>query len=239
MTQTTSSSVDAALIKEVSAYVKQYMSQYDASHDYNHILRVLGLAKRLCKISPEVIYNPTIVTLSALLHDVGDRKYVKPGEDASTMVEKYLLSIGVDAKMASTIQTIASAVSYTSEMKDPEKVKELIKQYPELAVVQDADRIDAIGAVGIGRVFTYGGAMHEGSPDTTGSAGLKAVSSKGRGMDDTMAHFDVKLMKVEAVMKTSAGKDLARERTQRLSTFKTWWLEEAGSAVDGLTILGE
>jgi uncharacterized protein len=109
---------------------------------------------------------------------------------------------------ANTVQKIATHVSYSSEIKDPELVQTIIADIPELAIVQDADRLDSIGAIGIGRVFTYGGA-------------------KSRGMDNSLAHFDEKLLKIEALMKTPSGKALARERTARLKTFREWWAQES------------
>lgn len=101
-------------------------------------------------------------------------------------------------------------MSYSKEIKDPERVRRLIGEHPELAVVQDADRLDAIGAVGLGRMFTFGGAK------------------TGRPMGESMEHLDEKLLLLEGMMKTVEGRRLARERTQRLRTFKEWWGEEAG-----------
>lgn len=86
----------------------------------------------------------------------------------------------------------------------------LIKEYPELAVVQDADRLDAIGAVGIGRAFAFGGA-------------------KGRTLGSTMEHFDDKLLKLEGMMKTDIGRRLAKERTERMALMKQWWEMETGT----------
>lgn len=110
--------------------------------------------------------------------------------------------------MAKKIQTICQNVSYSSEIKNPAHVTAVISEYPELAVVQDADRLDAIGAVGIGRMFTYGGAK------------------TGRSLDESMQHFDDKLLRLEGMIKTDVGRELARERTERLRVFKEWWGQE-------------
>jgi uncharacterized protein len=117
---------------------------------------------------------------------VGDRKYLKPGEDADTMIEKILLERGAFAELASKVQVIAKHVSFSAETKNPEKTKAVIAQYPELAIVQDADRLDAIGAVGIGRTFTFGGAKR---PDDS--------------MQGSINHFTEKLEKLEGMMKVS------------------------------------
>ncbi|KAI1396417.1 hypothetical protein F4819DRAFT_134672 [Hypoxylon fuscum] len=206
----TDSSVDESLVNSVTEHVKSYMANYDGSHDFNHIERVLGLAKYIHAHSPE---NPArdqqVVVLSALLHDVGDKKYLKPGEDSSTLVYELLLSLGAPEQLARRVQTVCLGVSYSSEIKDPARVQDLITSHPELAVVQDADRLDAIGSIGIGRVFTFTGAR------TT------------RSMADSIEHFHDKLLKLESMMKTDVGRELAKARTERMQEFLKWWDEEA------------
>ncbi|KAG9241625.1 HD domain-containing protein [Calycina marina] len=200
------------LIPKVVVYVEDYMGKFDGSHDFNHIKRVVGLSHTLygsiVKATPDSKLDINIITLSALLHDVGDRKYLKPGEDSNTLVRNLLISFGAPEHLAARIQTICAGVSYTSEMKDPAYVLGLIEFYPELAVVQDADRLDAIGAVGIGRLFTYGGART--SLDMQGS----------------IAHFDKKLLLLETMMKTEPGLLLAKERTEILKQFAYDWEHE-------------
>lgn len=166
------------LVNAVTDYVKQYMANYDGSHDFHHIERVLGLARHIyAKTSEQETLDLEVIVLGALLHDVGDKKYLKPGEDASTMVHHLLLFLGADEGLARRVQAICLGVSYSSEIKDPARVQDLIKAFPELAVVQDADRLDAIGAVGIGRCFTFGGTK----PD--------------RAMADSVQHFEDKRKK--------------------------------------------
>lgn len=206
---TTSSTVDPAIIEKATAFVEEYMSHYDGSHDLHHIKRVLALAHRIQTTLPNT--DRDIVTLSALLHDVGDKKYLLPGQDSSRLVYDTLVSFGATAALAEKVQAICLGVSYSSEIKDPAHVVNLIAQYPELAAVQDADRLDAIGAVGIGRTFAFGGA-------------------KGRTLGDTLEHFDDKLVKLESMMKTEEGKKLARERTERIRIMQKWWKEETGDA---------
>ncbi|KAF3058298.1 hypothetical protein GL218_05620 [Daldinia childiae] len=207
---TTGHSVEESLVTSVTEYVRSYMSNYDGSHDFNHIERVVGLAKYIHDRSPGITTRDLqVVILSALLHDVGDKKYLKPGEDASTLVYELLLSLGAAEQFANRVQTVCLGVSYSSEIKDPARVQDLIKSHPELAVVQDADRLDAIGAIGIGRVFTFTGARTKAS------------------MADSIQHFHDKLLKLESMMKTDVGRELAKAKTEKMQEFLKWWDEEA------------
>ncbi|RDW58049.1 HD-containing protein [Coleophoma cylindrospora] len=210
----TASSV--SLIPRVTAFAEQYMSKYDGSHDFNHIRRVVGLAHKIYTEIQKLPDMPKLdfqtITLAALLHDVGDKKYLEPGQDSSTLVLATLLEFGADEELAVKVQRIVLGVSYSSEIKDPAAVVDMIKRYPELAVVQDADRLDAIGAVGIGRTFTFGGAKNA------------------RDMGETIQHFEDKLEKLETMMKTPPGLRMARERTERLKVFKGWWADEQKEA---------
>lgn len=212
------------LVNSVDEYVKEYMSHYDASHDYKHIQRVLGLARKILAAeragasstsSPEQPnpagpqYDDTLVTLGALLHDVGDKKYLLPGQDATTLVRDVLLERGAPAALADRVQDLVLHVSFSTEKKDPQRIRDKIAGVPELAIVQDADRLDALGAVGIARCFTFGGA-------------------RGRhdGLDESVEHFVEKLELLEGMMKTATGRGLARERTERLKVFRAWWDSE-------------
>lgn len=119
--------------------------------------------------------------------------------------------LGCPRDLAARVQAICSGVSYSAEVRDPAGTAALITQYPELAVVQDADRLDSIGAIGLGRCFTFGGARTE-------SASL----------EEAMEQVETRLLRVEGMMKTEVGRKLARERTRRLRTFRDWWREEEG-----------
>jgi uncharacterized protein len=207
------------LIKKAAVHAEEYMSQFDSSHDFEHIKRVVGLShhiySQLTSSNPKLELDLEVITLSALLHDVGDRKYLKPGQDEQTLVLNLLLNFGADEVLAQKVQTICLGVSYTSEIQDLQKVQNLIAQYPELAVVQDADRLDALGAVGIGRLFTYGGAKTR------------------RTLGGSMDLMKGKLLKLESMMKTVPGRVLAKERTERVRAFRGWWDEET-EAREGL-----
>lgn len=201
------------LYQGVYRYVEDYMSRYDVSHDFNHILRVLALAKHILakelEDSPWKKLHKQAVLLAALLHDVGDKKYATPGEGTEQPVEQLLQKHGCPPRFVAKVALIVEHVSYSNEVKRPQLVKAILGAHPELAIVQDADRLDAIGAIGIARVFSFGAAK---APD--------------RGMQGCIDHFSDKLERIEGMMKTETGKRLARERTERLTQFRQWWDEE-------------
>jgi uncharacterized protein len=218
---------ELSLIEAMTAYMTECMSGHDPSHNPTHVHRVVSLAHRILAGElaryPDTappMYNTTVVTLAATLHDIGDHKYLPAGSDIDPkqMVYHALTRHGADATLAERVQTIVTNVSYTNETRNPDQVRALIAQpgYHELAIVQDADRLDAIGAVGIARTFTYlgsQGSKRKGNPEPWE-------------LDESIAHFGEKLEKLESMMKTETGRELARERTGRLQEFKAWWVEE-------------
>ncbi|KAF1938466.1 hypothetical protein EJ02DRAFT_457852 [Clathrospora elynae] len=204
---------DKKLFVSINAFVYEYMSKYDNSHDYQHILRVTSNANRILQAelnsNPSAKYDTTTLFLAALLHDVGDHKYVKPGEDIENQIANTLLAQGANEELALKVQTIVKHVSYTLEIANPSSVASVLQRYPELAIVQDADRLDAIGAVGIARCFSFGAAKMPEQP-----------------MDRAVGHFDLKLYKLAGMMKTDAGKDMAQKRHKVLVEFEKQWKEE-------------
>ncbi|KAL8916581.1 MAG: hypothetical protein Q9208_008421 [Pyrenodesmia sp. 3 TL-2023] len=212
---------EVEIIARTSAAVEKYMShpRFDASHDFAHVQRVLTLAEHILEVerfNPGSLFDKSTVQLAALLHDVDDRKYAaavadgaKQTDGEKTTARRMLLELDCPALLTYNVQAVVGCVSYTKERSDPEMVQTTLRSHPELAVVQDADRLDALGAVGIARAFTYGGAK-----------------DNSRGLDGTLQHFDEKLLGLESMMKTQEGKRLASIRTQRLKIFKEWWEDE-------------
>ncbi|KAL3417347.1 hd domain-containing protein [Phlyctema vagabunda] len=210
--------VSDAFINKITAYVKEYMSQYDGSHDFNHVKRVLALAENILSsenqsgVKPKIAYERTLVVLGALLHDVGDKKYLQPGQDASTLVRHLLVELGAQADLAARVQDLVLHVSFSGEKDNPQKVDGKIAEIPELAIVQDADRLDAIGAVGVARCFAFTGA-------------------RGGSLEGAIDHFGDKLVLLASLMKTESGRKMALARTQRLTEFKDWWDSEIAEAM--------
>lgn len=210
-----------ALFASVNSFVYEYMSgpSHDNSHDYHHILRVLSNAHRILtqeqESLSETLYEPLVVYLAALLHDVGDHKYAKSGEDVENQVSRILLESSADQELATKVQVIVKHVGYTNEVKNPQSVVDVLEKFPELAIVQDADRLDAIGAVGVGRCFAFGGAK-----------------GKGRPLSGAIEHFNEKLVKLPDMMKTKTGKAMAKHRKRIIEEFANEFNEEARLAFE-------
>ena len=208
------------------------MSKYDASHDFKHVLRVLHLSLHIANTEQDAqgrTYDLSVIKLATLLHDVGDRKYAEP-DDPQDPVYRFLNANGAEETLARKVQEIVDHVSFSKEKKNPQAVQEVLTCHPELAVVQDADRLDALGAIGIARCFTFSASQAArnldtstplASPEKSGSV-LHSQSC----MDDAIAHFGAKLLHLESMMKTETGRKLARQRTERLTMFRDWFLEE-------------
>jgi uncharacterized protein len=205
-------------VRHIHAFTERYFQnpRFDASHDLYHVKRVVTNALIILRVEEDErkrkalpALNPLSVILGALLHDVEDKKYIEAGcQQQLGILQKAVIDVGLSQSYAEHIQLLVDGVSYSSEVKNPERVRALVENIPELAVVQDADRLDAIGAIGIGRCFTFGGAKGA------------------RSLEDSIQHFDDKLLKLEGMMKTKAGKAMAMERSSRIRQFMGWWKEE-------------
>ncbi|PLB45170.1 HD superfamily hydrolase [Aspergillus steynii IBT 23096] len=243
------------LFTRLTTFVNTCMASHDPSHNPAHVHRVVSLARSILRAErarhPTRLYDADVVDLAALLHDVGDRKYLpqvmeivassssssssspSTGGDSAggngdgirpdELVLQAMVSHGAEPELARRVQTIVSHVSYSKEKKDPEAVRRLLDEeegYAELAIVQDADRLDALGAVGIGRCFTFLGAQ-----------GRQFIPAGGEWeMGNAIEHFQEKLERLEGMMKTQSGREMARVRTQRLVEFRGWWEDEMALA---------
>ena len=140
-----------------------------------------------------------------------------PPTPPTPTIETHLITLGWPPHIAIPVAIICAAVPYTCETAHPDIHLSALRRFPELAIVQDADRLDALGAVGVGRAFAFGGA-------------------RARGLGETVRHFGDKLGRLEGLMKTGEGRRMARVRGERVEVFKGWVLEEMGEA--GMGVLG-
>ncbi|KAH7117757.1 hypothetical protein B0J11DRAFT_90895 [Dendryphion nanum] len=190
---------DLALAEKVCIEVRKYMKRYDNTHDYEHIQRVVANADRIWNSDPNFArdLDPLVVFLACLMHDVGDHKYLRCWESGERIKEKMLVKCGASKPLARRIQIVATNVSYRHEKKNPGKVLAVRNEYPELAIVQDSDRLDALGPVGLARTFAFHGRSRQ----------FRHTSIWG-----ALQHNWEKLYELPKMMKTEYG----REEGQRL-----------------------
>ncbi|TAA72311.1 HD domain-containing protein [Planococcus salinarum] len=205
------------IIDNCRSQVKRIYDTFDASHDWQHIERVLGNAERIMETEKA---DPFLVELAVLLHDVSDPKYMKNGED----LEKEILeSLGVSEEQSSQIAQIIRQVSFKGG--NGEEASSI-----EARVVQDADRLDAIGAVGIARTFAYGGAKGRNLYDWEEKPRNGMTEQQYREEPTSSAtHFYEKLLLLKNMMTTETGKQIADERHQFMLSF----LEQLKKETDG------
>lgn len=209
------------LIAQTVAFAKKELTDAEPGHDWWHVERVWRMARR---IGGEESADMLIVELAAILHDVGDHKV--HGEDKSReLIEPFLKAQHIDAQIVETVLRIVENMSFRKSL-DGVEYDSL-----ELRVVQDADRLDALGAIGIARAFSYGGKMGRVFYDpnidvrTYTDAGAYTASDA-----PTINHFYEKLLQLKDCMNTRTGRRLAQERhryiEQYLEQFHKEWQGE-------------
>lgn len=178
------------ILRDASRFALNAMADNDPAHDGHHVQRVVALTRRLCRYYPQA--NAFRAELLAWFHDLNDDKLSSDLGAAS--ISGFLGKIGVEK---SDIDFIFQGIPYISYRKYPI----LSADIPlEIRITQDADRLDAMGAIGIARTFAYGGA-------------------KGRSLEDSLSHFDEKLLKLYDLLSTDAARELAAQRRDFLLQF--------------------
>mmetsp|Transcript_11480 Transcript_11480/g.42013 ORF Transcript_11480/g.42013 Transcript_11480/m.42013 type:complete len:230 (+) Transcript_11480:1-690(+) len=176
----------------------------DGSHDWWHIHRVRNLAMKLATMEGiEDEATRETIEMAALLHDVKDWKYSGSDSAGVEAVEVFLRSLEYPAEKRESILFVISNLGFKEELSN--KAKPAVT--PELAIVQDADRIDAIGAIGIARCFTFGGSKNQvlHDPGLMPRQGLTKESyMKEKGT--TINHFHEKLLLLKDKLKTKSGR---------------------------------
>lgn len=194
------------VVEKTISFVKARLSEAEGGHDWTHIERVWTMASQICE--GEGKGDLLTIELAALLHDISDAKFNGGDEDlGSQLAFNFLLKNGIQIERAEQIQTIVKYVSFKGGF--PQNYIHTI----EFQIVQDADRLDAMGAIGIARAFNYGG--YKNRPIYDPSVPLQEyVDSKAyhKSAAPTINHFYEKLLKLKDLMNTSTGKKIAQER---------------------------
>ena len=224
------STKEKEIINKAKEYIKEIFSEDSSGHDVEHSLRVLknalDISNNLQLKNKELNLKTFIVCLSAILHDVDDYKIKKYNKDNPYQnLLKFLESNNInDKKDIELIKEIISEVSFKAgETKIPKTL--------EGKIVQDADRLDALGAIGIARTFSFGGSKNRKIYDVNNIEELYKRNFEPFNMDsvsfeqykngksDVVTHFYEKLLKLENMMNTDQAKIIAHERTEFMKIY--------------------
>jgi uncharacterized protein len=201
------------LVQLTIKYVKEILLDAEGGHDWQHTQRVWKMARHIREKEGEG--DLLTIELAALLHDISDPKFNDGDEEkGSQLTYNFLVNHKLDRERAEHIQAIVKYVSFKGGFPQ-ESISSI-----EFRIVQDADRLDAMGAIGIARAFNYGGFKNR--PIHDPSIPLQDYTdSKAYYQSDapTINHFYEKLLKLKDLMNTSTGKLLARERHDYMLQF--------------------
>lgn len=198
------------IIQNALEYAKKVFENEGSGHDFWHTLRVYNLATTICKKEDADLF---VVQLTALLHDVDDIKIFGGEMGQYTNAKKFMESEGLSNEVISRVCDIISKMSFKGKEID------LIDTI-EGKIVQDADRLDGIGAIGIARVFTYGGHISREihNPDIKALENMSKeeyIKNKGTSIN----HFYEKLFKLKDLMNTNEAKKIAESRHEYLMQY--------------------
>ena len=204
------------IIENAIGYVKEKFEKEFSGHDYFHALRVYKMATRIAEREGA---DHEIVQLAALLHDVDDRKISPDTYEDQTNAKSFLAREGVSAEASERICRIIREISFGANDSAPSTL--------EGKCVQDADRLDAIGAIGIARAFAYGGShrRHMYHPDIKPNLNMtkeEYVKSE----STTINHFYEKLFKLTALMNTQTAREIAKTREDFMREFVGEFMDE-------------
>ncbi|MEN8201418.1 MAG: HD domain-containing protein [Bacteroidota bacterium] len=210
------------IIEKTILFVKKSLADAEGGHNWYHIERVWKMARHIRDREGQGDL-PTI-ELAALLHDISDAKFNGGDEEmGNQMAYDFLIRNDVDPELAMHVQTIIKYVSFKGGFPQ-DRINSI-----EFQIVQDADRLDAIGAIGIARAFNYGGfknrPIHDPSMPLQEYADSRAYYKSDA---PTINHFYEKLLRLKDLMNTKTGKELALERHKYMLDF----LEQFGKELN-------
>lgn len=215
MHETDGGSMDESVFERAQDFIKEVFSNDFSGHDVYHTIRVHNMACTLCS---EEGGDRNVIRLAALLHDVDDRKLF--GDNGYANARRFMDSEGIGDDMQERICGIISQISFKGK-------DSVVPDSLEGRIVQDADRLDAIGAIGIGRAFAYGGsrgrAMHiPGESYCEDMGEQQYFANEGT----TINHFYEKLLLLKDMMNTDTARAIAEMRHEYMLSFLNEFLEE-------------
>jgi uncharacterized protein len=205
------------IVADTIDMVKEKLNNEGSGHDWYHIERVWKMASKLAAKEQAKSY---IVELAALLHDLIDDKLVSSKDEAVREVEYWLEGAGVSSSDSERIMDIIQTISFKGG--NGRKLTTL-----EAQIVQDADRLDAIGAIGIARCFTYAGSKGDVifNPELSVRESMTEKEYR-EGPSSAVHHFYEKLLKLKDLMNTETAKQIAEERHAFMEDFLIQFFNE-------------
>ncbi|KAA5827338.1 HD domain-containing protein [Algibacter amylolyticus] len=203
------------IINKTKIFVQEELTNAEGGHDWFHIERVYKNSLLIAKAEP---VDTFVVALGALLHDIADSKFHNGDETIGPKkAREFLFKLNVDSKTIEHVVNIINNISFKSSLSTNNTTA---FRSPELDVVQDADRLDAIGAIGIARCFNYGGFKNRAlyNPDIEPNLNMTKAEYK-NSTAPTINHFYEKLLLLKDKMNTKTGKKLANARHEYMLDF--------------------
>ncbi len=210
------------ILQEAEKFVREKLSGAESGHDWSHTGRVRKMALYIRK--KEGTGDPVVIELAALLHDIADPKFHDGDEKLGGMIAfRFLQDQDLDDRKADHIRTIIDHLSFKGG-----SAQDVIHSN-EFGIVQDADRLDAMGAIGIARAFNYGGyrnrPMYNPAEPVREYRSSKEYHSS---TAPTINHFYEKLLLLKDRMNTETGRTLAEERHRYMVEFLDRFKDECG-----------
>jgi uncharacterized protein len=199
-----------ALLREAAQFARQQLERDSSGHDWWHSQRVTNLARVIAR---EEGADPFVCELAALLHDVADYKIAGDEQTGQRIVRDWLTTHGADDETVGAVTEIIANMSFAGGGRPPMSTL-------EGRVVQDADRLDAIGAIGVGRAFAFGGSR--GRPMSVPGETAQAYQSTAeyhQTTSSTIMHFHEKLLLLKDRMNTAYARRLAEARHRYMESF--------------------
>lgn len=206
------------MVNNALEYIKEIFSGDSSGHDYYHTVRVYRIATEIAK---QEYADVNIVQLAALLHDVDDKKLSPETHATKKNAVDFMMANRVDADIINIVCKIIDEVSFVG-------TDSAVPSTIEGKCVQDADRLDAIGAIGIARTFAYGGSRGRKiyDPDIKPRIGMSKEEYQKNMNSTSINHFYEKLLLLKDMMNTTAGKKMAEHRQAIMQEFLNEFLAE-------------
>ena len=207
--------------RDLFNHIKSHFLGAEGGHDLNHTLRVLNNAQQIAR-TLEV--NHQVLELGALLHDIADAKFYDGDETVGPKVAKTILEeFEIATEIKEHVVKIVKNISFKNSLEKPTWYS------LELAILQDADRLDAIGAIGIARAFNYGGFKGRSFYDFDIPPNMSLTKEVYKNSTSpTLNHFYEKLLTLKENMNTEEGKRMAKQRHEFMISFLDQFYSEIG-----------